>query len=158
QRRTARTPRSQSPQPAPGGSYGRRVRGDSVRQHLGVGCELDVAAEPVLDVDDLVLAVRPEEAEQHRHPAHAADLALLDDRAVEADEPVGDPVVRALGLLDAVQEDVDRWLGAAGKPHPSPNLDALLLAVDVERGPASLGLIGHLLSARAPRAAPRTGS
>src|SRR5215216_6021973 len=85
----------------------------SLGADLDVGGQLDPAGAAILDVDHLVAAIRPEQAEQHREPAQAADLSLLHDRARKYDLPALDAVVGALALADSVDEHRVGRLGAA---------------------------------------------
>src|SRR5581483_7929741 len=87
--------------------------------------ELDLVAQAVLHVDGLVLAVGAEEAEKHRQPPHPPDL-FLEDRASEDDLASAELVVVALGLLDSVDVDGDRWLCATRQPNPAAGGDAPL--------------------------------
>src|SRR5215211_133080 len=91
---------------------GSASRVESVREDLDVGGELHPATEAILDIDRLVLAVGAKEPEEHREPAQAADL-LLEDRSREHDHAASDLVALTLRLLDAVDVDLDRALGAA---------------------------------------------
>ena len=109
----------------------------------GLGDDFSVADDPglaalaVVQVDDVVPPVAAEQPDQHHRPAGAADL-LLDQGLGELDLGAVDLVVRALLLLDPVEEDGDRPLGAGRQSH---------MATGSRRS-----AIGEL-----PRAAPRSG-
>ncbi len=107
-------------------------RAGLIGQDLDVRGELGLAAEPVLDVDGLVLAVCTEEAEVHRHPASRRHR-LLDDRPGEHHLTAPDPIVGALGLLDPVHIDPDRPLGAARQAHAAARGVAALRDLDFLR-------------------------
>src|SRR4051812_18167173 len=83
------------------------------RHDVEVGGDLRLAAERVLHVDRVVLAVGAEQAEEDRRPADAAELALLLEVPRELERVADDLVVDALGLRHAVDEHAVGRLGAA---------------------------------------------
>src|SRR5688572_18859266 len=82
------------------------------------GHEADLAAgRRVLDVDAVVLAIRPGDPEEHQRPPKDPDPALLGQRPFEFEPAGAQDVVVALVLLDAVHPDTQRGPRATRKIH-----------------------------------------
>ncbi len=87
----------------------RRLLSPLRRDDVEPGRDGVAAAQPVLDVDGVVLPVGAEEPEEDRGPAAQAEPFLL-ERPEEAELARGDLVVVALPLRHAVDEDAVRRL------------------------------------------------